>query len=77
VCYSNGRLPGYSYVSDTRRACLCHLEEELVHSAPSNNIISSNVPPEYDNSSVGEEEHFEKRHFYAVLRDWQVGWYIS
>lgn len=28
--------------------------------------------PEYDNSSVGEEEHFEMRHFMAALTDWQV-----
>lgn len=27
---------------------------------------------EYDNSSVGEEEHFETRHFTAVILDWQV-----
>ncbi|KAH9474337.1 putative transporter C11D3.18C [Psilocybe cubensis] len=26
----------------------------------------------YDNSSVGEEEHFEMRHFWAALCDWQV-----
>lgn len=29
--------------------------------------------PEYDNSSVGEEEHFMPRHFYAAFTDWQVG----
>ena len=27
---------------------------------------------EYDNSSVGEEEHFEMRHFVAAVLDWQV-----
>ncbi|KAF7296089.1 hypothetical protein MKEN_01424000 [Mycena kentingensis (nom. inval.)] len=26
----------------------------------------------YDNSSVGEEEHFEMRHLYEALTDWQV-----
>ncbi|KAF7298055.1 hypothetical protein HMN09_01026800 [Mycena chlorophos] len=26
----------------------------------------------YDNSSVGEEEHFELRHLWAALADWQV-----
>ncbi|PPR00405.1 hypothetical protein CVT26_009690 [Gymnopilus dilepis] len=26
----------------------------------------------YDNSSVGEEEHFEIRHFWAAVTDWQV-----
>ncbi|KAL4251559.1 MFS transporter superfamily protein [Abortiporus biennis] len=26
----------------------------------------------YDNSSVGEEEHFEMRHLYAALMDWQI-----
>lgn len=28
---------------------------------------------EYDNSSVGEEEHFEPRHLWAAFSDWQVG----
>ena len=28
--------------------------------------------PEYDNSSVGEEEHFEMRHLIAAITDWQV-----
>jgi len=27
---------------------------------------------EYDNSSVGEEEHFEMRHLAAVFTDWQI-----
>ncbi|KJA21329.1 hypothetical protein HYPSUDRAFT_140840 [Hypholoma sublateritium FD-334 SS-4] len=27
---------------------------------------------EYDNSSVGEEEHFEPRHFWAAVTDWQL-----
>lgn len=31
---------------------------------------------EYDNSSVGEEEHFEMRHFWAVLSDWQLWLHI-
>lgn len=26
----------------------------------------------YDNSSVGEEEHFEMRHFWSAVSDWQV-----
>ncbi|KAF9461840.1 MFS general substrate transporter [Collybia nuda] len=26
----------------------------------------------YDTSSVGEEEHFERRHFWATISDWQV-----
>ena len=31
---------------------------------------------EYDNSSVGEEEHFEWRHLRQALSDWQV-WLLS
>ncbi len=31
---------------------------------------------EYDNSSVGEEEHFEIRHLWQALLDWQV-WVLS
>lgn len=27
---------------------------------------------EYDNSSVGEEEHFEMRHIKQAFLDWQV-----
>ena len=27
---------------------------------------------EYDNSSVGEEEHFEMRHLVAAITDWQA-----
>jgi hypothetical protein len=34
------------------------------------------VKIEYDNSSVGEEEHFEMRHFWAVLSDWQLWLHI-
>ncbi|XP_006457076.1 hypothetical protein AGABI2DRAFT_188790 [Agaricus bisporus var. bisporus H97] len=30
----------------------------------------------YDNSSVGEEEHFEMRHFWAVISDWQLWLHI-
>ncbi|KAF8624703.1 hypothetical protein AX17_007034 [Amanita inopinata Kibby_2008] len=30
----------------------------------------------YDNSSVGEEEHFEMRHFWSALTDWQVWLHI-
>ncbi|KXN86764.1 hypothetical protein AN958_09624 [Leucoagaricus sp. SymC.cos] len=30
----------------------------------------------YDNSSVGEEEHFEMRHFKAAVSDWQVWLHI-
>ena len=35
-------------------------------------------PPraEYDNSSVGEEEHFEVRHLWETLLDWQVWLHI-
>ena len=32
--------------------------------------------PEYDNSSVGEKEHFEWRHVKEALSDWQV-WALS
>ena len=32
--------------------------------------------PEYDNSSVGEEEHFEVRHIWETLLDWQVWLHI-
>ncbi|KAH9835023.1 major facilitator superfamily domain-containing protein [Rhodofomes roseus] len=28
--------------------------------------------PEYDNSTVGEEEHFEMRHLTAIVLDWQI-----
>lgn len=31
---------------------------------------------EYDNSSVGEEEHFALRHLWAALMDWQVWLHI-
>ncbi|TCD71732.1 hypothetical protein EIP91_005498 [Steccherinum ochraceum] len=31
---------------------------------------------EYDNSSVGEEEHFEMRHLIAALTDWQIWLHI-
>ncbi|KAF5328380.1 hypothetical protein D9619_013264 [Psilocybe cf. subviscida] len=30
----------------------------------------------YDNSSVGEEEHFSSRHFWAALTDWQIWLHI-
>ncbi|KDR81104.1 hypothetical protein GALMADRAFT_222657 [Galerina marginata CBS 339.88] len=30
----------------------------------------------FDNSSVGEEEHFEMRHFWAAISDWQVWLHI-
>ncbi|KAH0578352.1 hypothetical protein H2248_003966 [Termitomyces sp. 'cryptogamus'] len=30
----------------------------------------------YDNSSVGEEEHFEMRHFWSAVRDWQIWLHI-
>lgn len=36
----------------------------------------ANQTREYDNSSVGEEEHFEMRHFWAAVCDWQVWLHI-
>ena len=47
-------------------------------------VPSSAVPPltvresstEYDNSTVGEEEHFEIRHIWEALLDWQVWLHI-
>ena len=36
--------------------------------------ILSRICIEYDNSSVGEEEHYEHRHFRAAITDWQVHW---
>lgn len=35
-------------------------------------MIPSNAISEYDNSSVGEEEHFKSRHLYQAFTDWQV-----
>jgi hypothetical protein len=32
---------------------------------------------EYDNSSVGEEEHFEMRHLVQALLDWQVAMFCA
>lgn len=34
--------------------------------------MMSLIETEFDNSSVGEEEHFEMRHLWAALTDWQV-----
>jgi len=34
------------------------------------------VGAEYDNSSVGEEEHFEMRHLWAAFTDWQIYMHI-
>ena len=31
---------------------------------------------EYDNSSVGEEEHFEMRHLISAVTDWQIWLHI-
>ncbi|KAE9396024.1 MFS general substrate transporter [Gymnopus androsaceus JB14] len=33
--------------------------------------FSYNIP-EYDNSSVGEEEHFQAKHIYQAFTDWQI-----
>ena len=69
---SHGRFPGNVNIPHARGACVCDLEEEC---APIPTILfwtySDNVP-EYDNSSVGEEEHFEMRHLIAAITDWQV-----
>ena len=42
----------------------------------SQTLTLSPYPVEYDNSSVGEEEHFEWRHVREALSDWQV-WLLS
>ena len=39
--------------------------------------VISLVLPEYDLSSVGEEEHFEMRHLWSALLDWQVRSHIG
>ena len=51
--------------------------EEYVYSSSSSRTRSETliIPrsrAEYDNSSVGEEEHFELRHIWETLLDWQV-----
>jgi hypothetical protein len=35
-------------------------------------LIDADYLIEFDNSSVGEEEHFEFRHIIEALTDWQV-----
>jgi hypothetical protein len=38
--------------------------------------LMSNIGIEYDNSSVGEEEHFEFRHIVSAFTDWQVSLWL-
>lgn len=72
----HGRLPKYGKVSHAGGEGLRYLEEECVlalHSGRAHELI---FVTEYDNSSVGEEEHFSTRHIVAALTDWQVWLHI-
>lgn len=74
-CSSPSRLPCYCQISDPGRTCLRNLAQKWVSDKP---IMSRSwcFRQEYDNSSVGEEEHFEMRHFWAAVLDWQVWLHI-
>ena len=79
VALSSRRLAGYCAFSDTGGARICHPAQEFV-------LFPSPRPPEYvqltphsiefDNSTVGEDEHFELRHVWEAISDWQV-WLLS
>lgn len=70
---SHGWFSNNCDVPNTRGTCICNLEEKWGISAISMIwCLISGYPQEYDNSSVGEEEHFEMRHLWSALGDWQV-----
>ena len=71
-----GRLPKDSEVSHTGGEGLRYLEEECVLALHSGHTHELGFVAEYDNSSVGEEEHFSVRHIVAALTDWQVWMHI-
>jgi len=69
---SHGRFPSDLHqIPYPRRVFLRYMEEECVP-----NIVIHELwfylCVEYDNSSVGEEEHFERRHLISAITDWQV-----
>ncbi len=72
----HGRLPKYGDVSHAGGEGLRYLEEECVLTLHSGHAHQLGFITEYDNSSVGEEEHFSVRHILAALTDWQVWLHI-
>lgn len=70
------RLSRYSCISHSRGAGIYYSQEEWGNWScrRRDSILQSIIwiCLEYDNSSVGEEEHFEPRHFWAAVTDWQV-----
>lgn len=78
VALSSRRLTRYGAFSDTRGARICHSAEEyVVFPRPRlESVFNLLRMLEFDNSTVGEDEHFELRHIWEAVSDWQV-WLLS
>lgn len=60
------------FLTPEERAFVVWKKSEIFFFFPFPSCRTYLFPTEYDNSSVGEEEHFEMRHFWDVIGDWQV-----
>ena len=72
VSYSPRRLSAHGCVPHTGGACVRRPPQECVRLCLEGAVLLICELAEYDNSSVGEEEHFEVRHIWETLLDWQV-----
>lgn len=77
ACSSYDGFPLDRKVFDFGREGVCHCKEKYAMHMFSLQVHVSCSDVEYDNSSVGEEEHFEMRHLIEATTDWQVRHFIS
>jgi len=62
-----------TFLTPEERSFVIHKKSMLISC---NWLRTADMNKEYDNSSVGEEEHFEIRHIIQAFKDWQVWLHI-
>lgn len=73
---SDGGLPLDCQVLDSRGEELRDVDQKYECLTPPPEHLTVNLVPEYDLTSVGEEEHFQTRHIIMAITDWQVWLHI-
>jgi hypothetical protein len=73
---SDGGLPRDRHVLDSGGEELRDVDEKYGIILPPRRPMAHHSVPEYETSSVGEEEHFEARHIVMAVTDWQLWLHI-
>ena len=65
-----------SFLTPEERAFVIWKKSKFLRASINVGYVDIRFAVEYDNSSVGEEQHFELRHVREAFLDWQV-WSLS